>query len=71
VQQSFVVLGLVGEPAIIDKNILSPLSTLGFVSYMNGRKTRIVWRGRNSTNGVSKWPTKAGFPGVHEVEKQI
>jgi hypothetical protein len=52
VQQCFVVLGLVGEPVIIDKNILCPLLTLGFVSYTNGRKTRIVWWDRNSTNGV-------------------
>jgi hypothetical protein len=41
-QQCFVVLSLVGEPAIIDKNILCPLLTLGFVSYRNGQKTRIV-----------------------------
>jgi hypothetical protein len=58
-QQCFLVLGLVGEPTIIDKNILCPLLALGFVSYMNGQKTRILWQGRNSTNGVSKWPTKA------------
>ncbi len=44
-QQCFVVLGLVGEPAIIDKDILCPLLMLGFVSYTNGRKTSIVWRG--------------------------
>jgi hypothetical protein len=58
-QQCFVVPGLVGEPAIINKNILCLLLMLGFVSYKNGQKTRIVWQGRNSTNGVSKQPTKA------------
>ncbi len=34
-QQCFIVLGFIREPAIIDKDILRPLTLLGFIRYPN------------------------------------
>ncbi len=36
-QQCFKVLGFIREPAIIDKDILRPLTLLGFIRYPNRR----------------------------------
>ena len=37
VQQCFIVLGFIWEPAIIDKDIVQPLTTLGFIRDTNRR----------------------------------
>ncbi len=36
-QQCFIVLGFIRELAIIDKDILRPLTSLGFIRYLNRR----------------------------------
>ncbi len=63
-EQSFVVFCFVWEPSIINKNILGPLTLLGFTCNANWHGGRVVQslthntrrQGGDSTGGISRWP---------------
>ena len=48
VQQVFIVLGLVRESSVIDKDIVKPPATLGFVRNPNGRTILSRWLTQSS-----------------------
>ncbi len=52
VEQVLVVLGLVREPPVINKDIGHPLAVFGLICNKNGWQSQIGRRSRSSTEGV-------------------
>ncbi len=55
VEQVLVVLGLVRDPPVINKDIEHPLVAFGLICKGNGWRSRIGWQSCSSAEGVGRW----------------